>query len=236
MARFVPKVVGGLVLAMASAGAAGGCADNETMLFVVGVQAVEGDCLAKPDLSKPFRGAGVLDLALRNPPVYSAALIVGNQLVQRGDEEKLRTESSHISLEGAEVTVTDLAGTQLDAYTVDVSGYVPATKGNEAGYGVATVPLIPGGGDITAGATYRAIVRVFGRTLGGQVVESGEFVYPISVCFGCLVTFPVDAWDQTLSTSYECNSTQPPEDSDACIIGQDTTIDCRLCRGNSVCD
>lgn len=235
MARIVPRIFGGIVAALAAVAVAGGCADNETMLYIIGVQKLSGECVAKPDLSQPLIGGGVLDIALRNPPVYQAALIVGNQLVPRGEEEKLRTESSHIVLEGAEVTLTDIGGAQLEAYTVDTTGYVPATEGDQPGYGVAFVPLIPASGTVSAGNSYRAIVRVFGRTLGGQEVESGDYVFPISICSGCLVSFPIDAWDQTLSPTYQCNSAEAPEDKDQCQVGQDEYVDCRNCRGNPVC-
>ncbi|MGK4422266.1 hypothetical protein ACSLVQ_28865, partial [Klebsiella pneumoniae] len=32
--------------------------------------------------------------------------------------------------------------------------------------------------------------KVFGHTLGGTRVESNEFLFPVDICFGCLVTFP----------------------------------------------
>ena len=64
-------------------------------------------------------------------------------------------------------------------------------------------------------------MRVFGHTLGGTAVESGDASFPIQVCYGCLVKFPPEA--SSSATSPNCS--QPPASGSSlslpCRMGQD---------------
>ena len=63
-------------------------------------------------------------------------------------------------------------------------------------------------------------VTVEGVMMDGTKVHSNEFVYPINVCNGCLVYYPVA----------DCtNLDQDPEIETPCFPGQDEAVDCRLC-------
>jgi hypothetical protein len=75
-------------------------------------------------------------------------------------------------------------------------------------------------------------VKVFGRTLGGMSVESGEWRFPINVCYGCLVVFPPEANDPKVMPQPNCGLSAVTGTSvvHPCIVGQDDTIDCRVCK------
>src|SRR5687768_7912553 len=67
-----------------------GCEDNESSLFIVGVLAIEEtDCILTPEGNSLLRTSGVLDVSLRSS--YTAGLLVGSQLTQRGSRDQLRT-------------------------------------------------------------------------------------------------------------------------------------------------
>ncbi len=214
-----------------------GCADNDSMLFVRQVIAVVApECIAKPDVGGLFRSQGVLDVAFSLR--YDAALLVGNQLTKRGDRDQVRTETSRVALRGSEVRLLDTSERLVAEFTVPGSGFVDPASGDAPGLGVMGTTLIPqsvgqkfaatgGGGQVTLIAN----VRVFGETLGGDDVESAELTYPIVVCNGCLVAFPVEA-DDPVRTGYQCTLPDEPLTGDTgsqCIFGQDEAYDCRLC-------
>jgi hypothetical protein len=82
-----------------------------------------------------------------------------------------------------------------------------------------------------------ARVRVFGDTLGGQEIESNEYSFPIFVCEGCLVTYPVDAADPDQGPGvYLCElssdeATVVPDQ--ICALGQDVVVPCTICAAQS---
>ena len=218
-----------------------GCAENESSLFVRAVLVVEPpECVVKSDAGAAFLLQGLMDVGLTD--VYSAALLVGNQLVRRGSRDQLRTETSRISLRGAEVHLASAEGAQLFAFSVDGSGFVDPGSSDEPGYGVMTTTLIPPEFSARAGTTITARVRVYGRTLGGTEIESGDFWFPIYICRGCLVSFPLDA-DDPAQDGYQCIAgaadgaeSGVSEDDIPCHIGQDAYVDCRWCAAwNPVC-
>lgn len=192
------------LLALALLTASGGlfaaaCADNESSLFVRGVKAPEESCTVDCGADGEYYFSGFVDSAAFSS--YIPVLIVGNQIVPRGDPDVLRSETSRVRVYEAEVRlryastnepVTYSDGAPVE-YAVTVAGIIDPGTGGEAGYGCASVPLIDGGAmNVLRERAWRnkgveviASVILRGRTLGGQEVESPEWDYPISVCFGC---------------------------------------------------
>ncbi len=211
-----------------------GCADNDSSLFVRAVLRLEsGECVAKPDPSSTFYSSGVMDLAFRDS--YSAALLVGNQLVRRGSKDLVRTETSRFVMRGAEVRLLNDQQSLIREFTVPISGFVDPGSGDEPGYGVSGALLIPSGLGLAAGSRVVADVRVFGDTLGGEEITSESLSFPITVCDGCLVSYPIGA-DDPAQPGYQCVAGTDASDLDApCRIGQDEPVDCRLCRNLSIC-
>ncbi|MEO8906032.1 MAG: hypothetical protein ABI488_26020 [Polyangiaceae bacterium] len=208
------------------------CATNDSSMFIVGVINVDlSTCIAKPDTTSAMLTQGVLDLAFRQD--YTAVLLVGNQLTQRGSREQIRTETSRVSLRGAEVTLTTLAGKEISHFSTVGTGFVDPASGDAPSYAAVSVNVIPGPISAKLPGEVLAKIRVFGATLGGEDVTSSELDFPITVCNGCLVTYPAQG-DPTANT-YMCPS---PSASDMtatavgpCVQGQDTPFSCTLCSG-----
>ena len=239
MRRFSLKSVLAIGTALIGAGVLPSCATNDSMMFIIGVYARKsGSCTPKPEEESPLFDRGVLDRAFAKE--YRAALLVGNQVTQRGSREQIRTETSRISLKGAEVQLETLQGASLaDAFTSTATGFVDASTGTDASLAIMYASLIPASvaGSLPEG-TLLAKVRVFGDTLGGQEVESSELAFPIEVCTGCLVTYPADARDLTADgTDYQCKVASDDTDSDSastdvdlpCNLGIDLPVPCTTC-------
>jgi hypothetical protein len=226
MRRFSPRnLLAAGLLASSAALLAGGCADNESMLFVRGVLAwPPGQCIINPDPTSLVRLGGVLDRAFRSN--YVAPLLIGNQLTTRGDRDTLRTESSRITLRGAVVEVNDRQGNRLLHYTADGTGFVDPGEGSNPGFGIMSVELIPPTAVIPDNTDVIVGVRVFGDTLGGREVESSELTFPIFVCRGCLVSYPSIAIQPDTGA---CGGGEEPSGAPPCVIGQDDAVDCRYC-------
>lgn len=211
------------------------CVDNDSSMYVEGVLAMTPpNCELSADPGAPQLLRGTLDVAFLDS--YQGAVLVASQLTPRGAKNQLRTETQGVELEGAEVTV--LRGERvLGEFSVPAGGFVSSTRAESPGYGLAVVTLIPPG--ITGGlageipnrgdaVTVIAEVRVFGRTLGGTEITSGAFTFPIDVCRGCLIDFPLEAIEASGDGRICAGSTEGVTTSQ-CIRGQDALIDCRTC-------
>jgi hypothetical protein len=232
--RLLPMAVLG-VLAGAGGLLTGGCADNDSILFIQGVFFLEAPgCEIRPEQGALLlAGGGILDVELSPTRRYVAPLLIGNQITRRGSRDQLRTETSRIALKGAEVHVLSGGGaTELTAFTTLADGFVDPGSGEDAGYGQIVVTLIPAGRDgITMPAPGEFIdtlvaVRVFGETLGGEEVESNEFRFPVTLCAGCLIFGTTDTNGACLAPADD-----PPEFA-GCVLGQDFGIHCSQCAGN----
>src|SRR5688572_26794596 len=72
------------------------CAPNEGSMIARACLAVDDVCSVEYNPSTPFYSKGALDTAFASQ--YECALLVANQLVARGDPNKLRVETSRIHL------------------------------------------------------------------------------------------------------------------------------------------
>jgi hypothetical protein len=219
-----------------------GCAKPDSELFIRGVlvPAQYPDCTVQAQADSLVRGYGVLDVAFPGND-YVAPMLVGDQLVARGSNELVRTETSKVSFTSADVRLEDSAGNEIKSFSVPVSGFADESQGSSAGYGLAYVTLIDGatGSLLSGDGSFHRVVsktRLFGQTLGGDDVQSEEFEFVIETCFGCLIARPSDELDdkgQCLPTagSTAAASTTPVP----CRKGQDDTVDCSICTDNVHC-
>jgi len=178
----VPVALGLMVLAGPT-----GCVTNESSFFVEHALALGADaeCVFEADL--PSYSAGVMDIGVQGAG-YGIAVSVANQLASLGDTDLLRTETSYIRLEGAEISIESVSGgSSVDAFTLPLVDTIPPSSGNEPGRAVAFFNLVPPGA-IDETGTYLISMRLFGHTLGGTSIEAGEFTWPLTVCDGCLKT------------------------------------------------
>lgn len=209
------------------------CADNNSSLFVIGVIALDASaCVAKNDTSSPMLAAGTLDTAFANS--YTAFVLVGNQLTQRGSREQLRTETSRISLRGAEVTLTTLDGKELGTYSTVGTGFVDASQGDAPSYAAMAVNVIPpalgSSAAVKAARVVLAKIRVFGDTLGNTSITSSELDFPINICEGCLINY--DTADPLSPDAFRCSaagSTATTTETEPCAFGQDKKFSCTTC-------
>jgi hypothetical protein len=213
------------------------CADNNSSLYVIGVIDTNStSCVAKADTSDGFLPAGTLDVAFTSS--YTAFVLVGNQLTQRGSREQLRTETSRISLRGAEVTLTTLDGRELGNYSTVGTGFVDASAGDVPAYASMAVNVIPaalGNSDAVRNAkVVLAKIRVFGDSLGNASITSSELDFPINICTGCLVRYPSEARDPSVDPKepYKCTTAATTTQTTAvapCVQGQDAPFACTFC-------
>lgn len=240
MRRPAHKSLFAIAAACSVAGTLPSCATNDSMMYIVGVAVrQQGECAVKADLETTLLAKGTMDRLLASD--YTAALIVGNQLTQRGSRELLRTETSKVALKGAEVRLESAQGAELvPAFSAIGTGFVDASDNVDAAPAVMFATLIPASiaGSLPRG-TLVSKVRVFGTTLGGEDVESAELLFPIEICDGCLVSFPASARDLTASGSdYQCllasddsSSSASTQDALPCELGIDLPVPCTACSG-----
>jgi hypothetical protein len=226
----VPLLLGSVLLAPS-------CADNNSSLFIVGVMDLgQSSCIAKPDNTGPFLAGGTLDTAFADG--YTAVVLVGNQLTEQGSREQLRTETSRITLRGAEVQLSTLDGKALSVagaqgtFSTVGTGFVDPAAGDTPSYATVAVNLIPPG--LTGlPAQVLAKIRVFGDTLGGTSVTSSELDFPINVCDGCLIVYDTPDMTQAANAPFMCATTTASSTQTTtaapCITGQDQPFSCTLC-------
>jgi hypothetical protein len=224
------------------------CAENDRTIFVRHVMAPPqnrqgGTCVYTQDENQPFLTEGTLDAAVSKN--YVATLLVGSQLMPRGDQTNTRAESNRTHLNGAIVKVTDAAGNVINEFTSLGSGFVNPGQSANASFGLIGVRLLDAqtvneiekrlGVTRTDPKLVIANVKVFGKTLGGVDVESGEFQFPIRVCQGCLISFVTGDDPSTEEIDCQKPTTTAPgtggtQIQTPCYLGQDETVPCELCR------
>lgn len=210
------------------AASAAGCVVNESSLFVESV--VEQSC-DTVTVDSPQVLTGTLDT--RYGCSYSQKLVIGNQLVKRGDDNKLQTETSRVEIKSADVQILGPDGAVLGQFSVPATGFVNPASNTTPGLGLTEILMIDGAtGKLLNDqgiqlVTSRVIVR--GRTLGGLDIKTAPFDFPIKVCNGCLCKVPND------DTCVGSDGTP----TEKCWIRQDQPFDCRVapidCNTPGIC-
>jgi hypothetical protein len=244
-----PLIAGGLMAAAAASAA--GCADNNSTLFIYGVLATVAPlCSVIADPSQAMLGAGALDIALSSN--YEGWLLVGNQYSPRGAKQQLKTETTKVTLTGAEITLKEAATDKVIScpnsancggpFSVYGSGFANSSRSEDPGWGAIYVQFLPNAvGEFFRAGTLKnpgptlitvvANIKVYGTTLGNQDVESGTFSYPIQICNGCSIDY--QAVDLTTGKCLVQQGAVIPQTN--CRVGQDGKTDCRLCLNQPIC-
>lgn len=235
------------------------CAHDDSSLFIAQVvfpPTVQSNVCTYPaaNLSNPGEFSGTLDVGLTTS--YSPVVVVASQLLARGDLSQARTETNRVQLRGAVVRVTDSAGNQISTFTSLTEAVIDPSTGSTPAIAQAAVTVVdPATVDVLrktvsnrlAHKTIIAFFKVFGQTLGGVYVESGEYQHVIDVCWGCLVSFPPESVDSKQVTPAAPTNCEQPFPAGTvlgggaliavpCHIGQDQPVDCRICHGVAACD
>jgi hypothetical protein len=254
MKRIFGHVVSLFAAALVVSAVLPACATNDQTIFVQSVLApplarVGAACtyLADPESIGLF--SGNVDIGISD--TYTGVLLVGNQLAPRGDAVNNRAESSRVHLNGGIIRVTEADGTLIREFTSYATGFADPGANSVAEFGVIGLTLIdaptreillnqktPEGTQLLATSTITKTVlvniKVFGVSLGGTEVESGEFQFPTQVCNGCLVDFTLGN-DETSMTQPNCDKPLPATGGSGTILpcraGQDEVTPCQLCKG-----
>jgi hypothetical protein len=210
-----------------------------------------GQCIYLADPTAEFLAEGTLDVDVRDS--YQATLLVGSQMLARGDSLNTRAESNRVHLNGAVVDITNPDGSDINSFTSTGTGFVDPQTANASSFGLLAVTVIDAatsakiGGQLSANGTPKLVlanIKAFGKTLGGVDVETGQFQFPIRVCKGCLITFALG--DDPATPGRDCNLPLSSSTATAgststsipvpCNLGQDEVVDCRLCVSNRTPD
>lgn len=245
------RILGRVVVVCASALVLGvvtpACVENDQSIFIRAVLAPstnrqQGACIYTDDPQQPQLFAGQLDVALRDN--YKAVVLVGSQMLQRGDPNNARAEPNRVHLNGAVVRVLEPNGAQIAEFTSLATGFADVQQNNNPDFGTMEIVGIDAptartlaGQVAPGGATKQVILQVkaFGKTLGGVDLESSEFQFPLEICNGCLVTFATA--DTARPAGEQCTgalatggtNTQLP-----CEVGQDgEAVPCQLCSARA---
>lgn len=245
------KRIWGHVISLALAGSALGavlpsCATNDQSIFVRGALAPSatrqnGSCTYTNDPAQPQLFAGVLDVGLTDS--YRSILLIGNQLIPRGDNLANRAESNRVHINGGVVRVTEPDGSLIREFTSLATGFADPQNNNTPAYGVIGLitfdaptrnivlnsdgmhPEQPGIPNRTVVKTVVLNIKVFGKSLGGEDIESDEYQFPLQVCRGCLVA-PDDDPAQ-MGPHPNCKrATAVTATTFPCQFGQDEGISC----------
>jgi hypothetical protein len=258
MKRVWGPAVAGLIAVGTAGAVVSACSHDDSTIFISGVIAPPlvspgSQCAVSANPTQAFRNSGRLDVNLASS--YSAAFLVGNQMVAQADPTVPRTETSFVDVQGAIVRITNADGSPVTTYTDLFGGSIPPASGGTPGYAALSATIVDsstvmnlemplqtmaaqfGMSDVIRLITY---TKIFGKSLGGQYVESNEFEFPVDVCANCLIAFsPADIRADCLPQP-NCvgNSvgTTAASNSVPCQIGQDDIVDCSQCLENRSCN
>lgn len=250
MKRILGHVAAVFVTGLVLSAAIPACATNDQTIFVQGALAppatrTNGICLYTSDPEQPQLFQARLDLGVTDS--YVSVLLVGNQLISRGDPNNNRAESNRVRLNGAVVKVTEADGRLIREFTSYGMGFANPQVNNAADFATIGVVVLdaptaailrPQLANRAESKTLLIQIKVFGQTLGGTDVESGEFQLPMQVCNGCLVNF-AGANDPEAATQPNCNVPLDPASVTTpipCSAGQDELTPCQACAGRPACN
>ena len=243
MNRILGHVVSLLVVGLAVSSVLPACATNDQTIFIRKALApaqtrTNGICTYSNDPTQPALFQATLDLGVADN--YFAVLLVGNQLIQRGDQLGNRAESNRIHINGATVRVTETDGRLIREFTSLATGFADPANNSVPEYtsiGVTGIDaptkdlLLPTLPNRQASRTVLMNFKAFGVSLGGVDVESGEFQLPARICNGCLVDFSTGN-DDLAAVQPNCakRGTTTAGNVAPCSPGQDEPVKCETCN------
>jgi hypothetical protein len=255
MKRVCGHVLAGLTVLAGGASVTSACVHDDSTIFVFDVLAPQevsnGEmCVYTSDTTQPYITSGVIDLAFPTNG-YSAVYLVGNQMVPQGNPSTPQNETSYVTIQGAIVRITDSSGNQLNTYTWPTAATIPPLNGTTPSFTAISATVIDKGtlGSAAVGGVVNqgggvdllTYVRFYGQTTGGDRVESGEFEFPVQVCYGCLIGYAEDDPEfnapncaNALSTAGTGTTSQTLPSP--CTPGQDVAIDCSQCLNLPACN
>lgn len=251
MKRIWSHVASLVFVGAAASAAVPACAANDQTIFIRSALAPSANrtlagCVYTNDPTQAQLFEARADLGVTDS--YFAILLVGNQLLPRGDSLNNRAESNRVHINGAIVRVTEADGTLIREFTSLATGFADPSSSNTPAYasvGITALDaptkamLLPGLPNRLVSKTVLINIKAFGTSLGGKDVESGEYQLPMQVCNGCLVDFSTGN-DDTAKVQPNCLKPPPMALTPAtapCFTGQDELVPCQICVGSrEACD
>ncbi|MCB9507095.1 MAG: hypothetical protein H6698_03285 [Myxococcales bacterium] len=236
------------LLAVAAGGALAGCAENTPEIAVTFNLPFTDECevpSASSGANTVYQSRGTLDLFVRNSylmaPRLENTLVpsedarIGSATGGAGGLQGTDWEANSISLRRAVIRFDGPDALDLPLpkeLTREISGTI--TPGGVATTLLEAIPESLGrtleDARILRQGTHITLnlhIKYFGETYSGREVDSNEFIYPIELCYGCLLNFPVAAVDFSYDVLPNCRNIGDTEIALPCFPGQDDIVDCR---------
>ncbi len=249
MIRFWGQTLSVAVLAAAAGSAVPACAHDDASIYVDGVLAPpppSGNvCIYNPDPTAAHIAQGYVDSALRSD--YQPEFLLGSTLIQQGNANTPDSETARVEIQGAIVQVIDPATNEtVEDNTVLTSGLIEPAAGSAPSYLATNASIMnkvaldhfapepaltKQGFPVSFPPPKIALVNVtfYGVTLGGQSVQSNQYQFPVTVCWGCSVVVPPGA--PTGALDYCAGKSAMTTSDIPCTAGQDQNTDCQICYG-----
>jgi hypothetical protein len=240
------SAVGGVLLCLA-------CVEDTPSLFIVHNSALDENC-APIIRGNPieFQGTGTMDLTVAStytmfPKVENLMAPSGSVTLGRGGGGATggnnQYEGNRVTLRSAAVSFRAPAGFDVALprnLSLPLSGTLEPN-----GEIVTDLPVVNFalGNQLRSSAQLRdrgasvpvvVEVKFHGVSTSGTDVESNTLTYPLTLCRGCLLTFPPDA-DDPAEPGPDCRGgfgegSELSEFALSCFPGQNAPLDCRVCR------
>ena len=241
-----------------------GCQDREVGMNILEMKPIDpSSCLAVGD-EGAFRAGGVVDLALRTN--YEVHPLVENNMVDTVTIKSLDSTDARVSTNSIVLRSAIIEYTALDQLSANIQAQRIIPLSGTIGIGQqllitgldlfssdmleqfrsADEFLLIDGGEARPRRTDAEIIahiRLKGETLDGREIESNEFLFPVRVCNGCMVTYPPEMLVER-SGVLSCPPRDPTmEDPTATVevplcessLGSDDTfVDCQTCQGLAI--
>jgi len=176
-------------------------------LQIAGMLPLEGDCTLDPG-TDVRQTLGVWDIQAPfgdNPRIshFGVSPLLENYIISRSTE--IQAEQNNLQVTNLEITLQTPDGVNLvlpealpNPYSVTASANLPAAVGDAFSSGAAFTIAIPPsyrqavGGAVFAAGFDQVIInmRAVGTTMGGFTQKSGAFLWPVTLCDGCLNLCP----------------------------------------------
>lgn len=222
------------------------CMENRSSFFIQDVKMPDDECVVSSDRDATYTTSGIWDIGMRGN--YVVHPLVVNEMSSSKSLNPLMAQTNYVQIYGAWVTpLSPEDKSQLySKYYISA----PATVSPEGGAvslsftGIYTSVYdfisgidpqrYPTRSDLCANSISTTLllrIKVVGKTTGGKDIETPYFYFPVTICCGCLVYFPPDAYDPETGM-HNCLSGGSTEEK-ICLPGQNNYIDCRACAGNN---
>lgn len=238
LARRIRQVLALGLVAGGSALGAGACADSESTFYIAYAIPADAECVASPD-GDIYIPEGALDITMAQS--YTAFLVVHNEIVEQGDPDRPKTETSRVIVYDSEVSVEDPVSGYATEYSWPLAGFVP--EGPD-GTGVVSVLMLDQSSvaNISASLAPNEVrpvlvtVKLFGRTTGGLELESPEWTFAINIgqctLADCSAEFAEES-ETTPGVFIPCTKEADP--SEICHVGQDKDVPCNSNAAAAAC-